>query len=421
MTAFQSGLRKKRILNELIDWIVLFCIIWNSNSFFVSINSYFGVLLLIILIAIKFVFQRISIDAREVLFLFPLLIIPVLSLLINGATYAFGSVLRFCLTIFAAFLVAKSETIQSFSNKFIITISVLTIISLLFYSLINYFGFSSFLSKLPVLTNVNGATVFSAGIFNVYTYRFDRNMSIFWEPAIYCSYCAVAILLELAFMPKCRYFLVIICVLGMLSSKSTGGYIVLGLLIAFFIVRFLVKRVRSRAFNYIILFSLLIIAIFLIIDFENLVLMLNRINPSVFYKLEEQDNSSFSIRAASASYNLQLFLNKPLFGYGVGSVDNYYVIIGGHNQTSTLTYYLSALGMFGFAYLVILFIGIVRINLDISIKTFFALIFVFVLLKEPYYFSLGMHTIIFVMFLNRNAIRRIERRNGFFESFVFRR
>lgn len=326
----------------------------------------------------------------------------ILNMLFTGSTTSFGTNLRFYAIIVFSLLFAFYIDFTTFRKLFVNILVFLTAVTLIEYLLVEIMGNTALLNRLPLLTNANDVSAYNGIFFCVYTYRYDRLMSIFWEPSIYSTFANLAILFEVFFEEKLglkTISKITILVLGIIASKSTGGVLVLFLLVFFF----LITSSNNKTLKYVlVILGGIVAALVYVYQYELLGMLIN-VDPEVFYKLDAAEESgSYTTRMDSGPINFRIFTEHPLFGVGLGKVDGIYESYGGENETSTLTYYLAAFGIAGIipSYLVIK--AFIRQKFIFGIyKIFLIFLFFFLLLKEPYWFCSGMYVIIFILLKNQ--------------------
>mgnify|MGYP003689248217 FL=1 len=100
------------------------------------------------------------------------------------------------------------------------------------------------------------------------------------------------------------------------------------------------------------------------------------------------DSNSLTERIDSPITNLKIFFENPFFGSGIGAMDNIYSTMTKSNQTSTLTYFLGALGFFVIIPYYYFIIGVLKSKSirNTFNKLFFIISFFVFINKEPHTF-----------------------------------
>ena len=384
---------------KIIYYVAIIAMFFNSNTFWCSSNSNLGVIIAIIGILAIAIYER-FIDK----FIFFVMIILSAFLLINMASTGtfnyIGMNIRMMIIVLLSILIAKYIDYKNFADIFVYIMVFITIVSLALYFLVSIKGNTSILSLFPQLTNVNGVSAYNAGFCCIYTYRYDRLMGIFWEPSIYSSFAIITLILMLFFPNHVKYRrlnCLILC-LGIIASKSTGGYVLLICTILFYgMVMFENKNVKKI----LLCFSIVVLLTALLFK-DQIITELINISPEVFYKLDVSVESGSRItRMDSGILNLKIFFDNIITGVGLGKVDDVYISMGGKNETSTLTFYLAAFGIAGIIPTVILIKSFFKQRFFYWIyRIYLVVLFSVIVLKEPYTFCCGMYTIIFILYLN---------------------
>lgn len=402
-------MEEKRIsyLQKMIYSIALIAMLFNSNTFWCSSNSALGVFIALIGIITLSIYVR-RIDKNIFFMIISITVFLLINMTVTGTLSYIGTNVRLIILITLAILIAKYIDYDFFINFFINSMVLITMVSLVLYLVVSIRGNTSLLSFLPKLTNINGVTAYNALLCCIYTYRYDRLMGIFWEPSIYSSFTIITIIFLIFFRNdvKRKYLKLIILCLGIVASKSTGGYLLLMCTLIFYCM-VAIDSVNMKKILLIISF-VLIFAVWFNID--AIIASLININPEVFYKLDSTiDSGSRTTRLDSGILNLKIFIDNIITGVGLGHVDSIYASLGAKNQTSTLTFYLAAFGFTGLVPIIVFANSIMKQKYFFWVYRFFLiLLFSFILLKEPYMFCCGMYTIIFVLCFNTIRGTRFE-------------
>ena len=333
---------------------------------------------------------------------FTLFIITLVSFVANTNISYFTTTIKFIFVISFAFLFTSNVRFESFIRYYINTLKTIVIISLVGFILMNIVQLPV---DLPVFENVNGVQYYNALVyfpiksFGVYSgVGIPRNIGCFWEPGVFSTFIILAIALEILFKKSPSKLNILIFVLGLLSTRSTFGYLLLPLLLLLYIFR----NTNYRGNFFIYLFTLGLF-VFVVMFYEKIILELYELNPSMFGKLL-QGTSSVTERIESPITNLKIFVRYPIFGAGVGKTEILYGSMTHAAQTSTTTYFLAAFGFFGLIPVLSLIIGILRFKFNnININIIFLIIVLLQINKEPHiYFSVTF--ILMFYFLKKRSI-----------------
>lgn len=294
------------------------------------------------------------------------------------------------------FIVTKLITFENYVFYFIKLMKIITVISLIVFISANYFNV---LLPLPIIENVNKATYYNGYIVFLFKkYGINRNLGIFWEPGVFSTYLIFSILLE-SLKNKPSKINIILFLIGIWSTKSTYGYFIVIIITIYFISKY-----SRKSLNIIFLLSLLILGTFLKKFKSNILIFLNEINPLVFSKIVNKTDS-ISDRVISPITNLEIFSKNPFFGVGVGEFDSVYKKLTFVKQTSTSTYFLGVLGIFGILYTVYIIIGILKFKkINLSSRILFLLIFLMAVNKEPHINFSATYTLMFYFLKRKDLI-----------------
>ena len=393
---------KKVFTQEHIDYLLVgLCILCSGYALFTSSNTTPRTICTVItclIILIRFAFslkvstfksikkdKRMLIPPPTVICLFVFGIAAVLTLFINKESPHFISYVYFGFLVIAACFLCRTISFDNFRKIFCNILFVISLIAIVL------FGVEQII-KIPLgyslfeLNNSYSSNFFFIFSQNVYL---DRLQSIFWEPGVYASYLLIALSFEMLFEKKINWFHFATFCVALILTFSTAGY----LLFVFLLVPFLLRKVKKSLPKTIIEFSffpLIIIAVILLVNFSG---QLANLMPTIFDKIANQ-NASFTTRILSPKINLEMFVKKPFFGWGIHGANEEYLRIVTEQyesfvdaQTSTSASLLAKFGILGFIYSLMLFLGIVlnkNKGLNIfELACFFAVIFLIVN-KEPH-------------------------------------
>lgn len=119
------------------------------------------------------------------------------------------------------------------------------------------------------------------------------------------------------------------------------------------------------------------------------------------------ETASSTERIDSPRANLAIFYEYPIWGSGLGRVNDLYAQITKGAQTSTITYALAAFGLSGISFILMWIIGIFRIKfLDIFLKILITCLFLIILNKEPHIFFSA--TYILMFYFVSNKVKRLS-------------
>lgn len=391
--------------NLLLIMILAIVIIYNSGSVLMTVNHKVGFVLLFFTFTI-FLIRHLRIRENIKLNLFNISFI--LFILMCGCSYLINinfvyldANFRFIVTLGFSFLFVKYVDFDIFIKYYIKITKVIVILSLIPYFLINYLDLN-IVQNLPIIININGVRYYNGLLFYYYTYSQSRNMGVFWEPSIFSSLIAMAMVYEICFTKeKPSLINLTIFLLGLITTQSTGGYFLLSLVILLFFFK------NANTLKSIVLqMGLLVTTLLLYFNINKVLLFLVSINPRVFSKLLLfYENISVAQRIQSPIANVELFLENPFFGLGLGNVDFAYSKFN-ICQTSTSTYYLAVFGFLGILYTLLMIIGVMKQQKHTIItRIIIILILLSMVNKEPHFWFVITYIIIFYFIKPKNMIR----------------
>ncbi|MDD3107333.1 MAG: hypothetical protein PHP65_06015 [Bacilli bacterium] len=278
-------------------------------------------------------------------------------------------IFSFCITLFIPW--------KHFLNGYHFTLLIISIISLIYYVLLNYTNVQ--LNLTPMLSN-NGI-MYNQGFLFFSLMDPSRNIGVFWEPGVFSSFLIIGIFFQIVFSKKISKICILIYTLTLLSTKSTAGYVLLLILILIYAYK------SNLKFHRIFLtLSLFFVASILILNFEQL--RYNILSGSdIFSKLVLLNTENMRIQ--SILFDIEYFVRSPIVGNGFVNM-NYLtkfsgIIYNGESlmQTSTSAYYLSSAGVLGLGYSVFWIYCIFNLRgLSTASKIFSVVVFLSILNKE---------------------------------------
>lgn len=262
------------------------------------------------------------------------------------------------LTMGVIWLFISLYSFEEFIKYFSKAMTIISLVSLFFYFItaISRVNFSS-----GFFYNKTGKTIINSywGIFfdfdATYTKQnlLPRLMGPFWEPGVLGTYLIFALLCEVYFKEKIsipKFLLFSVC---LLLTQSTAAYFLYMILIIYLIY----KNIKTDKGKYVFIGAFVSVLLIIVIFYNPIINILAKLWPSIFDKLI--GGESLIERLRSPLYNFQLFLQKPLFGYG-GKTANEIVATMQYSSTSTYGYVLAAFGIIGFVYILLPIIGVLQ-------------------------------------------------------------
>lgn len=386
----------KKNLFEVSFWVLIVYLL--SGSPYTTINTEFSMVIDILAVIVLPYLLLVKRKCYKYSVL-PLILLFIMIFLTMISHLEFQSRVywRFLGTIIVAYYLLKKYGLNNIIELFLKIMVVISIASLIGYTLLNT---SSVLNNLPTITNVNNVEYGIGFLFNYIKIYPERNCGVFWEPGIFASYLALAIVLEsMTDTKKLNKFRIVLYIMSMITTTSSAGYVLLILSIGLILLR------DSQLNGYKKLFAVCIILLicFLTLNIDKIILNTSLSNNKYLIKLTSERMKQSS-RTTSIFHNLSIFYKFPLFGGGIDYVTSN---MSSWADISTSTYILSIFGFLGLFYTIFIIWGIFsQKQINIFVKILFCFVLMSIVNKEPHINILFTWIIILGMASNRNAFHK---------------
>lgn len=322
-----------------------------------------------------------------------------ISMLVNRETAQLGAYARQIFVILFAIIFVKKVNFVNFYQFYLHALDWLCIISLIYLFLYNAIGGLAIASY----TNGNNVTFDSIGLAVIQRNNPWRLCGPFWEPGIFASFIVIGMIYETyATKESKRVARTLLYLVSLAMTQSTAGYFLGALAL---VMRFVSTNSQKMGFakKVLVYAGILICFIFSTLLIEAAAYVL----PGVFKKLTF-GNYSMSTRISNPLIDLLLWKRAPFFGLGIrrynmlwgGVAANYFV----NSRTSTATYFLATIGVFGLAYLVLLFRGGFHQNrISRTERIILICVLLAIVTKEPH--NLNVLMFIVILFFNSARLR----------------
>lgn len=262
---------------------------------------------------------------------------------------------------------------------------LITVVSFLFLLIIQMSGVPSPLSV--VNTSVSVVDYYNYLVFfypRLVVEGLARNQAIFWEPGLYAGFLLMALCLEIVFRDRPSKWKMLIMSLGVASSFSSAGIIMLPLIAIMGIER----QFSDSKGKTIAELALILLAVAVVLNSEEIIDGLIAFSPSVFGKLSGSEVTKLT-RIVAPIVNMDIFAHAPIFGAGLHGATNAFLGVkdsyGIDSQTSTCTFLVAAYGIMGIGLNLVLFISILKIDaVSVSQRVLVAILLAVLLNAEPY-------------------------------------
>ncbi|PWM64664.1 MAG: hypothetical protein DBX61_11390 [Clostridiales bacterium] len=389
--------------NSMLSMLAAVVLIMNSGYYLSAItDSYFPLILLIIFSAILTVWKssgekKIQLSSDNLLLI--LLLFGILSsTLINFTAGNLLSGGRVAATMLCSYLMLKRLDIKRVTKSYSYIIRFIIISAIILFILTR----SGQLTSFPLINSEHGA--YYNLLFVTQGLTASRICGAFWEPGVFASHIIIAFLFEIYFIDeKTKVIHIIIYMFGIFLTGSTAGILIIALVLAGYIIK---RKNWDNRRDVKAIFFVIVIAGILTYDiiFERLA----AINPTLFSKLVETTSATTYTRLNAPLVNLELFIQKPIFGWGfTGAAAQYSSYMNNRlvAQTSTSTQIMSAIGFLGIIYTLMCLLPVFSkrklAHLSLIDKTIIFASLLLIVNKEPHiYFAI---TWLILFYINQNS------------------
>lgn len=280
--------------------------------------------------------------------------------------------------IFIAYFITQIFSFKTVIDVYLKVLTLVATVSLFGHFLLNN---TDLLNNLPKLTNVNGKAYGIGIIFNYLVEFPRRNCGIFWEPGIYASFLAIAIIFELCFKKSSvNWFRIILFFVTIITSSSSAGFVLFGFCIMLLITN-LFKQKKNIFVNIFGVIALIVLAV-LLINLETIILNNPTLSNNIYVMKLLPENAMNNARYLGLLHNIELFMESPISGCGFYTVIKRMAHVA---DISTSTYLMSIFGILGLFYTVCWFVGIFRQkHLSIYSRIVIFMSFMVILNKETH-------------------------------------
>lgn len=346
-------------------WLLFVVVNFTGNPAFTLLLPYKVSISLLFLFLLSYKIATSKINKVEIVYI----LLWVLMIFVNGSytsSFSFESsihiIMKLSIGIMTIYLLGSK--IIEYYNKIIF---ILCIISLF------CFCYNLLIGVLPYI-NIEKSSIDGGNIYRVssilYTQLYNpiyggltfRNCGPFWEPGAYQGFLNLALFFEILYLLKydLKYrFRTWIFIIGILTTFSTGGYIVLFLNLGYYLYN--TKRIDIKS-------KMLILAIFLIITVVTFIFV-----DFLFAKISS-DSGRLGVSLDDVLYG-NLF--QVLFGYGFSSNS---IMESSINSASSVFNLIRYTGLLG---LVLYFIPFLYFNFT-KINLLYGAICILILMNEPF-------------------------------------
>lgn len=288
------------VKNKFLIFMTVLLVILTSGAVVFSKIYYSESIIVLFMLALVFYFPK-RIAPHSFLALMLVMIFVLFNMLLyreNLPGY-FGLILK----IAGMFMILNRIDIRQAGRSFQHIMVWLALLSLPFY-LFGVVNAEMVRSMVPITVAWNQP--YRITPFYVYQYwLMNRNQGIFWEPGAYQVFLNLGIFLMLFTRDKLPKWGLIVLTGTVITTMSTSGYMVCGLIYLAYIIRSFVRSGNKQQ-----------LAQFLVPLILFVPLLYFASQSGVITDKFQDDNASFNRRSLDTSSNLELMIEKPLFGWG---------------------------------------------------------------------------------------------------------
>ena len=312
---------------------------------------------------------------------------------VSGSSIIGGPLMLIC-TIVAAILFAHTVSLKKFAQCFSDVVLLIILYSVAVWAL----AMVGVLS-INIIENVAGHAVKTCGFCVFFGDTFGiilRNAAFFREPGCFMVFIAIAFLFEIATKEKINISRIAIYLLGMISTVSTAGIIIIAIEYMFY----LYKHKSSIKTIFLPLILVICCVYFLMLSEEML--------GNLFAKLQSGTESNSTLgRISSVTIPYQIIFHNPLLGVGAEGFKPEYIKYGQmiYNQyinpegLSTNTIF-NAGAVYGLWFFVFLIVNLYGLSKTLAVKKFFSTwlvlgVLLLVFSNESMFYSMSFYLLVF--------------------------
>ena len=338
----------------------------NEDETFITIRKI--VPFVIVALTFPYVFLNRFMDTAKTFGMILIFAIPFLSCIVNNEPYN-NYIYRGVIMLSAAFFALVFNTKRFFEiyNK-IMKFLTLWSCSVWLISVL----FPTFIKMFPIISNYESRDYYFVIFSNVsYFENISRNLGIFREPGVYTIFLIVALIGEILILDNKRKKLnIVLFCIGLFTTLSTAGYILLFALAAYYLFIYHDSIKESFIILIAILLGFLVAYQFGMLDM-------------VFEKFSDGTNTygSWFSRMSSITENIEITLANPVFGIGRYALYDITLAVDGvYTADANTNTILIGSAAYGAAFGVLTLLSCLRFSYYICKKRIFSTIVIFLIL-----------------------------------------
>ncbi len=372
MNSNSRHINLEKIFPVFIVLLMLFCshdtLLFgtNENETFITIRKI--VPFVIVAMTFPYVFFNRFVDTWKTFGMILLFVIPFFSCIVNNEPYD-NYIYRGVIIISAAFFALVFDLKRFFEiyNKIMKFLTVWSCSVWLISVLL-----PSFIKMFPLISNYESRDYYFVIFSNVsYFENISRNLGIFREPGVYIIFLVIAIIGEMLVLENKRKRInIMLYCLGMFTTLSTAGYILLFVLAAYYLLIYHDSIKESVIILIAIMLGFLVAYQFGMLDM-------------VFEKFSDGTNTygSWFSRMSSITKNVEITLANPVFGIGRYALYDLTLAVDGvYTADANTNTILIGSAAYGVAFGIITLFSCLRFSYYICKKRIFSTIVIFLIL-----------------------------------------
>ncbi len=395
--------------NKIFDFyiILLICsiIVFSRNTMITSCiigfeNSFFLVAILFIplyIIALKKLIHR-QINLKKLIGIFVMIVAVVLSIILKKDIQFYNfSILYYILSSIILILTVDSKKIQKYYINIMFVIAIFSLITTyLIKPLIFIFRLENLIKDTCfIITNSSNYYFLNLGLgFALFDRSYDRNYGIFTEPSFFQFYLIISIvmLIFLKNKRKIDWGKIVIFMLTVYTTKSAVGVIVLALVVATYVFKYIIdnRKDYKKICKILVCIS---IALVILLCIPNI-----RKNINFIYEKITIKNESSISRFGSIEYTVKNFISSPIIGNKISDILKY------ENDLTNTIFTIGAV------YGIIPFLCVIYFTAKLSLKfkekkiIAFCIFIIFMLASNSHLF-IGIHSFWMILLLSYGEVK----------------
>lgn len=357
----------KRNMDRFMLYLIFF-IIYSTDAALVNTNSdrIWARLAWIVILILSFMFiPKVKYVNKDKIYL-TIFSIAILASMIVNEGFDVNFIQRIVL-LWLSVAIVTSIDYDRFMNIYIKIIRFIAIFSMICFIL------APILVSLPLPKMHSGEISYISLFFTNISTHNTRNYGPFWEPGAFQLYLNWAIFYELRNIKRFKLSDIIIFVLCVFTTKSTGGIVILGMMLIYYLL--FVKHDFHDRKNKRLVFWIRLLMVVIALGGVAAIMAIPELYHSIFGKVIALQENSTMINSANVSSMTRLLSTpacieaikmKPLFGWGIDGLKD--IILKLFDITTNTNSILGMAALFGFVpglLYILLFIKVVCKQSDI--------------------------------------------------------